>query len=232
MRPQNTTCQPLLAHTTPTAYNPPMDAPTPLPPTATELSPSEVDALLAELAGQGGDPKNRDRHRPAVGARPPATLRYSHDAMIDAILSNPRIRQGELAQIFGYTPSWVSTIMSSDAFKARLAMRRELLVDPTVRDAIEDRLMGSAEKAQALLDRSLAVLQEKLEGPASAIPDNLALRAAEFGAKTLGLGGNAPPAPPAPSANRLEELADRLIALQNRAVRGADVSDAKIIRES
>lgn len=200
-------------------------------PTEKVLEGEEVDRLLAEMAGAGGDPKNRDRHKPSVGAKPPQVLRYSHDAMIDAILANPRVKQSELSQMFGYTQSWVSTIMSSDAFKARLAMRRELLVDPTVRDAIEDRLMGSAERAQALLDRSLAVLQEKLEGPASSIPDNLALRAAEFGAKTLGLGGNAPQAPTAPPTARLEELADRLIALQNRTLRGHDVSDATIIKD-
>lgn len=179
----------------------------------------------------GLDPKNRDHNRPAVGARPPERLRYSHDAMIDVILSNPRIRNGELAAMFGYTQSWVSTIQSSNAFKARLAMRRELLVDPFIKDAVEDRIMGSTEKAEAVLNRSLEVLQEKLSGPSAGISDELALRAAQFGAKTLGLGGNAPPAPPPIDPNRLESLAERLLALQGRHQTPRDISEAVIIRD-
>ena len=226
MRTQNHPCHSHLALSTPIAYTRPMDTATTPDLPERELSPREVDELLAEMAQAGGALQTT---KPNI--RKTLKVSYSHDAMIDHMLMNPTVTLDELAAMFGRTRGWISTIKHADAFKARMEYRRQLLVDPTIKDAIDERLMGSAEKAEALLHRSLEVLQEKLSGPASAIPDNLALRAAEFGAKAIGLGGNAPPAAPVASTNRLEELADRLIALQSRAVRGADVSDATILRE-
>ena len=144
-----------------------------------------------------------------TGARPPARLRYSHEAMIDLIVMRPGISQNELAQTFGYTPAWVSVVMSTGMFRAALAARREELVDPAIRATLDERF-------QAVVTRSLEVLQEKLSAPSLAIPDNLALRAAEMGAKALGLGGNAPPPAPAVSEDHLSSLAERLIALQSK----------------
>lgn len=135
-----------------------------------------------------------------------ARVRYTHDAMIDLIIKNPWISQNEIALHFGYSVGWISQIFCSDAFQARLAEKRIEVVNPELRATIEERI-------KALAVQSLAVLQEKLNRPASAIPDNLALRAAEFGAKALGLGAHsAPPAPPA--GDRLTILADRLVVLQ------------------
>jgi predicted nucleic acid-binding protein len=127
--------------------------------------------------------------------------------MIDMIIAEPHISQGQLAVRFGYTQAWVSTIMSSDAWKARLANRREEIVDPALTMTLEEKFRG-------LTERSLEVLAQKLAQPIQQIPDNLALRAAELGAKALGVGGNAPPAPP-PPADYLLGLADRLVALRS-----------------
>jgi len=137
-------------------------------------------------------------------------LRYSHKAMIDMIVARPGISQNELAQAFGYTAAWVSTIMSTDLFQAALAARREELVDPAIRATMDERF-------KAVVTRSLEVLQEKLSAPSVAITDQLALRAAEMGAKALGLGAS--PVAPAPSRSedRLTELADRLLFLQSKA---------------
>lgn len=151
-----------------------------------------------------------------------AKVRYSHDAMIDAIVMNPAVSQNELAAMFGYTPAWVSLVMSSDAFKERLEARRAELVDPTIRATLEERF-------KALVTRSLEVLQEKLSQPTTAIPDNLALRAAELGAKALAIGGNAPPpAVPVPP-DYLEKLADRLSTLNNRGVT-YEIQDAEVVQ--
>lgn len=139
------------------------------------------------------------------GARPPQKVRYTHDAMIDLMIAQPGISQNALAKHFGYTASWVSTIISSDAFQARLAARRAEVVDPIVSFSIEEKMKG-------LVDRSLEVLQEKLSAPAAVVPDNLALRAAELGAKALGLGGNAPA--PAIPTDHLNTLASRLLSLR------------------
>ena len=147
-------------------------------------------------------------NREPVGAKPPQKVRYSHDAMIDMIIAHPGISQNQLAVQFGYTAAWVSTIMTSDAFKARLLNRREEIVDPAL-------VMTLEEKFRGITEQSLAVLAQKLAAPVQNIPDNLALRAAELGAKALGIGGNAAPTPQAPSADHLLGLADRLIGLRN-----------------
>jgi hypothetical protein len=134
-------------------------------------------------------------------------VRYTHDAMVDEIVRNPAVSQNELAAVFGYTPTWVSLVLSSDAFQERLAQRKGELVDPTIRASLEERF-------RSLTRRSLEVLQEKLQQPANAVPDQLALRAAELGAKALGLGGNAPPQAPSVPVDHLDRLAQRLLALQ------------------
>ena len=153
------------------------------------------------------------------GAKPPK-IRYSHDGMIDMIVAEPWISQNELAARFGYTPSWVSTIMTSDAFKAKLELRKDEIVDPAIRLSLDERF-------RAVTQKSLEVLMEKLNQPASFVPDNLALRAAELGAKSLGLGANQPP-PVAPPSDHLEKLADRLVALQ-RGLHGVTLRQPDII---
>jgi hypothetical protein len=117
------------------------------------------------------------------------------------------VSQNELGARFGYTATWVSLIFSSDAFRERLHERKAELVDPQIRASVEERLRAVAMK-------SLDVLLEKLNKPN--VPDNLALRAAELGAKGMGTGGFAPPQ--APAHDHLEILAQRLIALKNKGV--------------
>lgn len=140
---------------------------------------------------------------PAAPAGAIAKIRYSHDAMIDLILQSPGVSQNQLAANFGYTPAWVSQIMSSDAFKARLEQRREELIDPAIRLTLN-------EKFNAMVHRSIDVLQEKLMQ--TQVDPNIALRAAELGVKALGVGGYQPPAPAA-QADRLAQLANRLTGL-------------------
>ena len=153
------------------------------------------------------------------GARPPK-IRYSHDGMIDMIVAEPWISQNELALRFGYTASWVSTIMTSDAFKAKLELRKDEIVDPVLR-------MGLEERFKAVTQRSLEILMEKLQAPAAFIPDNLVLQAAALGAKSLGL-GQVKEVSGTPPANGLDQLADRLIALQ-RGIQGVTFRQPEII---
>lgn len=183
-----------------------------------------VDALLAEMAqaGQARQPTQLISGSISSARRP--KLRYSHQAMVDAIVANPAIQQNELAVIFGRTPGWISTIVTSDAFQCMLAARKAELIDPEL-------VLSHRERFNALTTRSLQVLQEKLSGPAASIPDNLVLRAVELGAKSLGIGGHAP-APAAPNpAEYLPAVAERLMRLQGRAPVQA-VSDATVIEAS
>lgn len=83
-------------------------------------------------------------------------VRYTHDAMIDQIISNPDVSEIALGEIFGYSKQWVSRLMCSDAFQARLALRRSEIVDPKLTATLEERIRGAAFK-------SLQIIQDNLE---------------------------------------------------------------------
>lgn len=161
-----------------------------------------ADQLLEELA-----------RPPAPGPRAETMGRlkrcsYSHDAMIDLIIEHPEFTQNQIAAHFGYTAPWISNILASEAFQAKMASRREEIIDPDLKATIKERF-------EALVIRSLAVLQEKLAQPQ--VSDNVAIRCAELGAKALGVGGHAPPPPVDTAADRLERLAHRLVTMHNAA---------------
>lgn len=111
----------------------------------------------------------------------PERVRYTHDAMIDMILANPAISQNELAVTFGYTVGWVSRVIGSDAFQARLAERKVEVVNPEIRQNFEERLKG-------LALQSLDIVQRKLDATQS--PD-LAIKALDLTTKAMGLGARA-----------------------------------------
>ena len=107
-----------------------------------------------------------------------AKVSYTHDAMIDLIVDNPRLSQNELAAHFGYSPSWISQVVNSDAFRERLAERREDVVDPVLRMSLEERIRGVTSVAiDVLLDKLKAT-----ENP------NIAIRVLEHGTRALGYG--------------------------------------------
>ena len=81
-------------------------------------------------------------------------VRYTHDAIIDEILVDPAISQGELSRRFGFSQGWMSIIINSDAFKERLAERKGELIDPKIKASVEDRLEALAKGAlDRLMDR-------------------------------------------------------------------------------
>jgi len=178
----------------------------------------EWEELEGELAGEG-------EARPPVGAIRPTKLRYTHEAVIDMIIAEPGVSQGKLAAMFGYTQGWLSTVMGSDAFKAKLAERRAEVVDPVLQMSLNERFSSMVEK-------SLEVLQEKLSQPALQVPDQLALRAAELGAKALGLGGNQTAQVVVMQQDHLEGLAGRLLALQAKVTGGERVVEGVVIENS
>lgn len=155
------------------------------------------EELLSELIGR----------KEAAGGTAIKKVSYTHDAMIELLIlegSKPGgISQKDIAAHFGYTEGWVSQVFSSDAFQSRLAVRKEEIIDPALKASL-------TEKFAALARRSLEVLMNKLNQ--TSCSDNVALRAAELGAKALGLGGHAP-VPPTPQTDRLERLAARLLSL-------------------
>jgi len=187
-----------------------------------------ADRLFDEVAALPDSP------RPMAGGRPMGQasanalrkgVNYSHQAMIDLILSCPGISQNDLAAHFGYSPSWISTIMASDAFQAQLAKRREEIIDPILTATVEEKFKG-------ILARSADILMEKLNGPANTIPDNLALRSMELSSRALGYGARQEPPPAAPQEIHLhlETLGGNLTnLLRRKKVEALEHDDAEII---
>jgi hypothetical protein len=93
-------------------------------------------------------------------------LKYSHEAMIDLILTEPSVSNRELAAVFGYSEAWVGHIVKSDSFQARMAERKALLVDPSIKRSVEDRLASVTIKA---LDKLETVLDSPDVSAATAL---------------------------------------------------------------
>lgn len=117
-------------------------------------------------------------------------VRYTHDAIIDEILVDPAISQGELSRRFGFSQAWMSIVINSDAFQARLAERKGVLVDPKITARVEERLESLAKRA---LDRLL----ERVESSVPLKPLELVAMA------KLGAGDRANRIPSAPQTNNL-----------------------------
>jgi len=157
----------------------------------------------------------------------PQKLNYSHEALIRQIMANPTASNMELGRVFGRTKEWVSMVKNSGLFKEQYAKLAGELMDPILASTIEDRL-------EMVTNRSLEVLAEKMARPSQDIPDELAIQAAMFGAKGMGLGGfsSRPAAPPPPvDLNRIERLADRLMNMNRPSTPLQEISDAKVIHE-
>lgn len=116
-------------------------------------------------------------------------VKYTHDGMIDVIIARPQVTGGQLAEHFGYSEGWISRIMCSDAFQARLADRKTEIVNPGLVATFEERLKG-------LASQSLDLIQEKLDerdaltGESKAGVD-VAFKALEISSRSLGYGARA-----------------------------------------
>lgn len=102
-------------------------------------------------------------HSPSTAPRIPGLkkLSYTHEAMVDLILTEPTVTPGELAQIFNRSRGWISRILASDSFQARIAERKAQLIDPMVAATLDERLRGVA-------IQSIDIIQEKLSAEESA----------------------------------------------------------------
>lgn len=162
-----------------------------------------LDQLVTDVTSEG----ERQAARAAEPRQAIAKVNYSHDGMINLILANRAISQNQLAAHFGYSASWISQVMSSDAFQARMAERAAEVEDPTLRATIEDGMKG-------LAARSLEILKKKLDLEPSQIPDNLALRALELSSRALGMGARDSAVQVNVNVNgHLESLGSRLTTL-------------------
>lgn len=171
-----------------------------------------LNEQLEHLAGEDG----------TISSSPPkqaiARVRYTHDAMIDRLLADPCISQNELAEAFGYSASWISQIMSSDAFQARFAARRAELVDPVVAERCRINF-------EAMVLRSQEILMEKLSRPAGDIPDSLVLKSFELSTRAAGYGIRGATAPAVNVDVHLDVLQQnitRMLRAQREALAGEE----------
>lgn len=151
-----------------------------------------------------------------------AKVRYTHEDMIAQLIANPLISQNELADRYGYSPAWISRIMTSDSFQARLHEESAKYIDPVIRASVQERF-------KALVSRSLEIIEEKLNKPSDAISEQFALRTFELGARAAGYGARIE-SQPAPQQNvhiHLENLGDNLVRLLRKRKTEAleDLSD-------
>lgn len=140
----------------------------------------ELHARMAEIRAARANPSGAYDPTKSI-----AKVNYSHDAMIDLIIANPGVNQGELAAAFGYTEGWVSQVFSSDAFKERLAQRKRELVDPAIVNSIEQRF-------EAVARLSLERLAEKLERSAAPSMETI-MAGAGLASRALGYGARPDP---------------------------------------
>jgi hypothetical protein len=110
------------------------------------------------------------------------TVAYTHAAMADFVMMNPRASREEIARHFGYkNTSTISTILNTDAFKALLAERKKELVDPLVTQSIEE---GLKVVAQLSVQRMAERLGDIYDPPS----EEFVLKSAELAARALGYG--------------------------------------------
>lgn len=150
-----------------------------------------------------------------------AKIRSSHDTIADMMICHPEMTKQAIAAKLGYTPTYLSIVTGSDAFKVRLANRRAQFVDPIVQASVEE-MFG------AMTERACEVLLEKLNQPTNVVDPQLALQAAQLGAKVAGMGGFGAKTAVinvAPSEDRLNRLADNLTRLAGGL--GAEASGAR-----
>ena len=83
-------------------------------------------------------------------------LTYTHEAMVDLILQEPTVTYKELAEIFGFSEGWIQRVVSSDAFKARIAERKAALIDPIIAKSLNERLRGVTVRAIDIISDKLS----------------------------------------------------------------------------
>lgn len=91
-----------------------------------------------------------------VGGVPPAKLSHTHEQIINWLILNPDRSMRECADTFGYTQSWLSTLVRSDLFQAALAERQHQVALRVVQ-SIPQKLAAVADMA---LDKLADMVQE------------------------------------------------------------------------
>lgn len=121
-----------------------MDQVVPLASLLREESPGGHDALGALIPGNA-----------PASPEPIKELSHTHLSFMDWILENPEKGLKEMSAYYGYTMSWLSRVINSDIFQAKLAERRKD-IELRICDDIPTRLRGLG---QAVIEKMEEQLQ-------------------------------------------------------------------------
>lgn len=92
------------------------------------------------------------------GAQIIEKVSHIHECIINEMVADPLVTQKELCERFAYSAGWMSRLINSDSFQARLAERREQLLDPMLKARLKD-------KMESVVMQSLSTIQHKLNAP-------------------------------------------------------------------
>ena len=112
---------------------------------------------------------------------PTSPLNHQYEAIIDYMIANAEMKKGAIAEYFGFTGPYFSTLTGSDAFRMRLEFRRAEF-NGSLNQQVVSKLFDVTEKALNVVAEKLA--DEEVEGA-------FALSAATLTLRHLGFGGAA-----------------------------------------
>lgn len=97
--------------------------------------------------------------RPAFSQRPGkmpeiATITHKHNAIMDFMLANPAMKLGDVAAQFNCSQPWLSCIIHSNAFQARLADKQDAMFD-ALKFTLTDRMTAVAHDALSIVHTGL-----------------------------------------------------------------------------
>ena len=146
-------------------------------------------------------------------AIPIQTVSTKHEAIINFMLANPTMRLQDVAAHHGVSGPWLSVLIHSDAFQARLKAKSEVLFGLTVRPL--------AEKINAVAHRAVDRLLEKVDDPN--ITPRTALDILELTTARIDFAGKAQEkasTPPGPQMNIFAVSAELLAETRSRILEG------------
>ena len=152
----------------------------------------------------------------AVRLAPVGRACYTHQAMVELMVTRPDYTHAMLCAHFERPASWLASVLASEAFQMALDPARHLIVDPSLTASLHERY-------KALAIRTSNVMMDKLND--EKVTDFLVLKSGEIAMKALGMGTKTEAAPPAaPAAPATDSLAERLMAALDRRDHSRTVS--------
>lgn len=138
-----------------------------------------VQALHDEAPRTAGRPpgSNRIAEQPRAEL---ATVSHVHEAIMNWMIANPERSQRECADAFGYTQSWLSTMVHSNLFQARLKEKQSELFS-VIAGSIQEKMSAAADIG---VQKLAAKLEESEDAKFILSATSLMLDKLGFGAAT------------------------------------------------